>query len=454
MNSSSELEQDLKKMIGGEVRFDAYSRILYSTDASIYQIEPVGVVIPRDRDDVVAALEVCRRRRVPILPRGGGTSLAGQAIGKAVILDFSKYMNRVLDVNVEERRVRAEPGVVLDELNLQLRPHGLFFPPDPATASRCNLGGMIGNNACGARSIIYGRTSDSLRSLDLLLASGERFVARPISSDDLAAKLGGSTHENVIYRELLRLVEANREEILRRFPKILRREGGYNIDALLNRDPLNLIPLIAGSEGTLAVVLEAELALTPRPLASVLLVAHFRELIEALEATQVILETGPSAVELLDKMVLDLTRGTQEYRRRMTFIEGDPSAVLVVEYSGDRRDELIGRLHQIEEKLRRAGLGYAFFHATEPEAQANVWKVRKAGQGLLLGMVGDRKPATFVEDTAVAPEKLPAYVARFREIVSEHNTEAAFYAHASVGCLHIRPLIDLKRPSELRKMQA
>ncbi|MBI4478938.1 MAG: FAD-binding protein [Acidobacteria bacterium] len=454
MDSGSELERDLKKVVRGEVRFDAYSRILYSTDASIYQIEPIGVVIPRDREDVLTAMEVARQHRAPVLPRGGGTSLAGQAIGRAVIFDFSKYVNRVLEVNAEERRARVEPGVVLDELNQQLRPHGLFFPPDPATANRCNIGGMIGNNACGARSIVYGRTSDSLWSLRLLLASGEQFMARPLSSDELVAKLQGSSHESLIYRELLRLVEQNQEEIHRRFPKILRREGGYNLDALLNRDPINLIPLLAGSEGTLAVVLEAELVLTPRPRAAVLLVAHFRELIEALEATQVILETGPSAVELLDKMVLDLTRGTQEYRRRMTFIEGDPEAVLVVEYSGDRREELTARLDQTEEKLCRAGLGYAFLKAIEPEAQANVWKVRKAGQGLLLGMIGDRKPATFVEDTAVAPEKLPAYVARFRQIVREHHTEAAFYAHASVGCLHIRPLIDLKQPSELQKMQA
>ena len=454
MNSGSELELDLRKAVRGEVRFDAYSRILYSTDASIYQIEPIGVVIPRDREDVLAAMEVARQHRVPILPRGGGTSLAGQAIGRAIIVDFSKYMNRVLNVNAEELRARVEPGVVLEELNQQLQPHGLFFPPDPATANRCNIGGMIGNNACGARSIVYGRTSDSLQSLHLLLASGEQFVARSLTSDELAAKLQGSSHESLVYRELLRLVEQNREEIHRRFPKILRREGGYNLDALLSRDPINLIPLLAGSEGTLAVVLEAELVLTPRPRAAVLLVAHFRELIEALEATQVILETGPSAVELLDKMILDLTRGTQEYRRRMTFIEGDPEAVLVVEYSGDRRAELIARLDQAEEKLRRAGLGYAFRKAIEPEAQANVWKVRKAGQGLLLGMVGDRKPATFVEDTAVAPEKLPAYIARFRQIVREHHTEAAFYAHASVGCLHVRPLIDLKQPTEVQKMQA
>ncbi|MGH9783039.1 MAG: FAD-linked oxidase C-terminal domain-containing protein, partial [Terriglobia bacterium] len=458
MAQAAELEFELKKVIRGEARFDAYSRVLYSTDASIYRIEPLGVVIPRDRDDVVAVLDVARRHGVSVIPRGAGTGLAGQAIGRGLILDFSKYMNQVLEVNPEERRVRVQPGIVLDELNHRLKPHGLFFPPDPATASRCNIGGMIGNNSCGSHSIVYGRTCDYLRSLRLLLAGGEQVETGPLSAESLAAKLAGASRESAIYREVLRVAEDNREEIDRRFPKILRRNGGYALDSLLNpsagRDGINLSRLLAGSEGTLAVVTEAEIDLVPRPRAVTVLVAHFHELIEALDATQLILETKPSAVELLDKMVLDLTRGTQEYRRRMTFIEGDPAAVLVVEYAGDQPAELTARLDQAVEKLQRAGLGYTYLKATDAETQGNIWKVRKAGQGLLLGIVGDHKPVTFVEDTAVAPEKLPAYVARFREIVREHNTKAAFYAHASVGCLHIRPLINLKDKAEVEKMRS
>ncbi|MBI4465761.1 MAG: FAD-binding protein [Acidobacteria bacterium] len=454
MTASTALESDLKKAVRGEVRFDAYSRILYSTDASLYQIEPLGVVIPRDREDVIAAMEVARRHQVPILPRGAGTSLAGQAVGRAVIFDFSKYMNRVLEINAEQRRVRVQPGVVLDELNKQLQPHGLLFPPDPATANRCNIGGMIGNNASGSRSIVYGKTSDYLHSLRLLLPGGEPLQATPLTPDDLRQKLAADNRESHIYREVLRLAEDHRDEIEKRFPKIMRRVGGYNLDRFLNPQAVNLCHLMAGSEGTLAVIAEAELRLVARPKAAVLMVAHFRELMEALEATQVALQTNPSAVELIDKMVLDLTRGTQEYRRRMTFVEGDPEAILLIEYSGDHPAELVARLDQAEEKLRRAGLGYAFLRATDPPSQANIWKVRKAGQGLLLGMVGDRKPITFVEDTAVAPEKLPAYIARFRQIVREHGTTAAFYAHASVGCLHIRPLVDLKQTTEIQKMRS
>ncbi|OFV96250.1 MAG: hypothetical protein A3H28_10245 [Acidobacteria bacterium RIFCSPLOWO2_02_FULL_61_28] len=454
MGSANELEFELKKKIRGEARFDAYSRVLYSTDASIYRIEPLGVVIPRDRDDVMAAMEIARRHRVPIIARGAGTGLAGQSIGRGLILDFSKYMNRVLEVNPEERRVRVEPGIVLDELNQRLKPHGLFFPPDPATASRCNIGGMIGNNSCGARSIVYGRTCDYLRRLRLLLEDGEQFEAKPVPADELSAKLEGTSRESAIYRDVLRIVEVNREEIDCRFPKILRRNGGYSLDSFTGRDGINLSRLIAGSEGTLALVLEAEIDLVPRPRAAVLLVAQFEELIESLEATQVILETKPSAVELLDKMLLDLTRLSQEYSRRMTFIEGDPQAVLVVEYAGADPKELAARLDQAVEKLQRAGLGYAFLKALDAETQANVWKVRKAGQGLLLGMVGDLKPVTFVEDTAVAPEKLPAYIARFREIVRAHHTGASFYAHASVGCLHIRPLINLKDKADVEKMRS
>ncbi len=463
MARTTDLESDLKKAIRGEARFDAYSRVLYSTDASIYRIEPLGVVLPRDRDDVMAALDVARRHRVPIIPRGAGTGLAGQAIGRGLILDFSKHMNRVLEVNPEARRVRVQPGVVLDELNQHLKPHGLFFPPDPATATRCNIGGMIGNNSCGSHSIVYGRTCDYLRSLRLLLRDGEELRTEPLTAEALAAKLAGTSRESGIYREVCRVAEENREEIGRRYPKILRRNGGYALDSLVSPSPspspsprerVNLSRLIAGSEGTLAVVTEAEIDLVPRPRFVTVLVAHFRELIESLDATVLVLETKPSAVELLDKMVLDLTRGTQEYRRRMTFVEGDPEAVLVVEYAGDDAAELAARLDQAVEKLRRAGLGYAYLKAQDAETQANIWKVRKAGQGLLLGIVGDHKPVTFVEDTAVAPEKLPAYVARFREIVREHNTKAAFYAHASVGCLHIRPLINLKDKAEVEKMRS
>ncbi|MBI4443477.1 MAG: FAD-binding protein, partial [Acidobacteria bacterium] len=454
MTASTELESDLQKVVRGEVRFDDYSRMLYSTDASIYQIEPLGVVIPRDIEDVVAAMELARRHHVPVLPRGGGTSLAGQAVGRALVFDFSKYMNRVLDVNAEERRVRVQPGVVLDELNRRLQPLGLLFPPDPATASRCNIGGMIGNNSSGSRSIVYGKTSDYLIRLRLLLSGGEALETRPLAADELRQKLAADTRESRLYRDLLRLAADNRDEILRRFPKIMRRVGGYNLDSFLNADSINLGHMIAGSEGTLAVIAEAELRLVARPQFAVLMVAHFRDLMEALEATQVILTTGPSAVELIDKLVLDMTRATQEYSRRMTFVEGDPGSLLLIEYSGNDRSELLARLSQAEEKLRRSGLGYAFLRATDPPAQANVWKVRNAGQGLLLGMVGDRKPATFVEDTAVSPEKLPAYIARFRQIVQEHGTSAAFYAHASVGCLHIRPLIDLKQPADVAKMRS
>ena len=454
MHNSNDLEHELKKSTRGEVRFDAYSRILYSTDASIYQIEPLGVVIPRGIEDVLAVMEISRRHQVPVLPRGAGTSLAGQAIGQAIVMDFSKYMNRVHEVNAEARSVRVEPGVVLDELNKQLRPTGLFFPPDPATASRCNIGGMIGNNACGSRSIVYGRTSDYLNKLNVTLASGERITVRPLSKDELLNKVHGDSHESRVYRELVRLTQENKDEIERRFPKILRREGGYNLDSLHSADGFHLERLLAGSEGTLAVVLEAELRLVERPKATVVMVAHFREIMEALEATQVVLETGPSAVELLDKMILDLTRSSPSYSNSMTFVEGDPAALLVIEFAGEGSEELKSRMDEAEKRLRRAGLGFAFLRETAEEAQANVWKVRKAGQGLLLGMPGERKYTTIVEDTAVAPEKLPAYIKRFREIIRDHDTEAAYYAHASAGCLHIRPLINLKKSEDIAKLKS
>ena len=454
MNDFTALESQLKKNVQGEVRFDAYSRILYSTDASIFQIEPIGVVIPRNRQDVIAAVSLAAENNVPILPRGAGTSLAGQAIAHALVLDFSKYMNRVLAVDSVSRRVRVEPGVVLDELNRELRPAGLFFPPDPATASRCNIGGMIGNNSSGSRSIVYGKTIDYVERLQVLLSSGEQLETCALTPLELNAKRQGQDRESGVYRESIRIAEENREEIARRYPKILRRVGGYNLDSLLATDGLNLGHVITGSEGTLGIVLEAEIRLVPRPKTTAVMVAHFRELSEALEATQVVLETGPSAVELIDKIVIDLTRATQEYSRRMTFVEGDPSALLLIEYSGETTAELASKLDAAESKLRAKGMGFAFIRALDAAAQANIWKVRNAGQGLLLGMVGDRKPATFVEDTAVSPEKLPEYIRRFQQIVRDHGTEACFYAHASVGCLHIRPLIDLKQAPEREKLRS
>ncbi|OGG55940.1 MAG: oxidoreductase [Candidatus Handelsmanbacteria bacterium RIFCSPLOWO2_12_FULL_64_10] len=448
------LVEELRQQIDGEVRFDELSRILYSTDASMYQIMPIGVVVPRHRGDVLATVRACARHRVPILPRCAGTSLAGQTVGRAVVMDMSKYMNAILEVNAQERWARVQPGVVLDELNAHLRPFGLMFAPDVATSNRATVGGMVGNNSSGARSLIYGKTIDHVLSLGVILSDGTETTFGPVSDQEYERKARGEGLEARIYREVKRIAEAHRGEIERRFPKVQRRVGGYNLDEIVREQPFNLAKFVTGSEGTLVTVVEVQVNLVPTPKMKALDVVHFRSIPDAMEATTTVLETGPSAVELTDKMILDLTKGNAEYARARTFLRGDPEAILVVEYYGQSQEELAGKIEDLEARLRAKGMGYECVRCLTPAEQGDVWKVRKAGVGLLMGTKGDGKPVAFVEDCCVPPERLPSYVRRFDEIVRSHGTTAAYYAHASVGVLHVRPVINTKSLDDIRKMRS
>ncbi len=445
------LERALRSVVRGEVRFDPFSRVLYSTDASLYQVMPVGVVIPRDEEDVVNTLRVAMETGTPVVPRGGGTSLAGQSIGAAIVLDFSKYMDRIVRLDPAGMWALVQPGVVQDELNRAALPHGLRLGPDTSTSNRATLGGMIGNNSCGSRSIVYGKTMDHLLQLRVLLADGTEMTLRRLDPRSYEAKLADPGREGEIYRGLRELVDRNAEEIQRRFPKLLRRVSGYNLDSLL-RDPSDLTQLIAGSEGTLAVVVEARVKLVPRPRHTALAVLHFPDVFTALDSTPAILRHGPTAVELIDRMILDMTRQQLEYARRMTFVRGEPGALLVVEFSGESPDEPAERAAALERELVASGAAYACVQVTDPAGQDNVWRVRKAGQGLLQGIRGERKPLAFVEDTAVPPERLGEYMRRFHEILAREGVQAAFYAHASVGCIHVRPLLNPKDREDLQRM--
>ncbi len=442
----------MKKRVEGEVRFDRYSRLLYSTDASMYQIEPIGVVIPRHKGDVQTAIEVANRFGVPVLPRGGGTALAGQTVGHAIVLDFSKYMNRVLEVNREELWCRVQPGLVQDELNAHVRSQGMLFGPDTSTSNRATIGGMIGNNSAGAHSLTYGKTLDHVLELTVLLSDGSEAVLKDLSPDDLERKSRSDSLEGRIYREMLRLAEQHKNEILARFPKIMRRVSGYNLDEFIKPQPFNLSRILVGSEGTLACVVEAKTRLVPKPKWTALDIIHFQDDIEALEASQAILETGPYALESTDKMILDLARGNIEQSRRLGFVQGNPSSLLMVEYAGETEDVVKEQVNRLEELRRARSIGYASTLAFRPEEVRSIWGVRKAGLGLLLGTKGDKKPIAFVEDTAVEPAKLPEFIRRFREIITRHDARAGYYGHCSVGCMHIRPLINLKEQSEVKKM--
>jgi FAD/FMN-containing dehydrogenase/Fe-S oxidoreductase len=450
----SDLERELRRVVEGEVRFDDMTRQLYATDASMYQAEPIGVVLPRSAADVHAVLELANRYNVPVLPRGGGTSLAGQTVNHAVVLDFSRFMNRVLEVNREELWCRVQPGLVQDELNAHVRPLGLLFGPDTSTSNRATIGGMAGNNSAGSHSIAYGMTLDHVLELTCLLADGSEAVLRDLTPAELEAKSRGDGLEGQVYREVRRLVGQHADEIRARYPTIMRRVSGYNLDALVKAQPFGLHRLAVGSEGTLVVVVEMKMRLVPRPKVTALDVVHYADLMAALESSADILTTGPYAVELTDKMILDLARDNIEQRQRMGFLQGDPQAIMIVEYAGDTEAEVRAKVEALEALRARKRIGYAAHLAFDPAAQQSIWKLRKAGLGLLMSVKGDRKPIAFVEDTAVDPARLPAFIARFREVLGRHGAGAGYYGHCSVGCLHIRPLINLKDAGEIGKMRA
>jgi FAD/FMN-containing dehydrogenase/Fe-S oxidoreductase len=464
-----DLERELRTVIRGDVRFDAGSKLLYSTDASMYQVEPVGVVIPRDADDVQAALELARKNGVALLPRGGGTSLTGQTVNHALVLDFSRYMNQILEVNAEEKWVRVQPGVVQDELNHHVRPLGLLFGPDTSTSNRATIGGMLGNNSGGSHSIAYGLTVDHVLEITVLLSDGSRAVFGELTPTGFEAKTRTPGLEGQIYAEVARIRDEYRDEIRARYPTQWRRVAGYNLNELLSVSvrphslagggngaprPFSMARLITGSEGTFVTVLEAKMRLVDRPKRTALDVIHFRDVQEALECSQSILETGPYAVELTDKMILDLARNNIEHSKRMAFVQGDPAAILMVEYAGDTDAEVRAKVDALEARRTSERFGYATHIALDPAEQQSIWKLRKAGLGLLFGKHGDDKPIAFVEDTAVDPRHLAKFVARFREIFARHDADGAYYGHCSVGCLHIRPAINLKTARGLEQVRA
>ena len=447
-----DIENRLKRRVSGEVRFDPFSRVLYSTDASIYQMEPVGVVIPRNVEDVLAVIEVANETGVPVLPRAGGTSLAGQTVNHAIVTDFSKYLNQIIEVNKEEQWARVQPGIVLDDLNRQLLPYGLMYAPDPTTSSRACVGGGVGNNTCGAHSVIYGKTLDHIKELDVVLSDGTQTHFQPLEARELEAKLSGAGLESDIYRGVRRLAQENAAEIEARYPNIMRRVSGYNLDEFLTDSPFNMTKMIVGSEGTLCVVTEVKINLVPRPTMTALSVVHFQDIFGAAEAVKDILVHDPSSIEIMDNNVLERSQASTGLGSNMAFIEGTPGAILVVEFYGESEAELTDKTNKLKDDMASRSHGYACVNMQDRAAQASVWAVRKNGLGLLMSMHGDAKPLPFVEDTAVDPENMGDFVRRFDEIVRNHDTEAAYYGHASVGCLHIRPVVSLKKQDGVDKM--
>ena len=448
-------EHLLRDELDGEVQFDDYTRHLFSRDASMYSIMPLGVVFPRHADDVAATVRVANRLGVTVTPRGGGTSLAGQTIGPGIVVDLSRHMRQILDIDPEARTARVQVGVVQDELNQAAAPFGLMFGPDTSTSNRATIGGMFGNNSAGSGSLRYGMTIDHVREVDVVLSDGSMAHFAPVDEAERHRRGGAGSLEARIYRGLPEIVEANRTAIANGFPPFWRRACGYRLDRMVDGSPFDLAKFVVGSEGTLAIATEVVVDLVPKPKHTVFAVGHFDTTQKAIEATTDALSCDPAQVELMDKTILDLSRRKIEYADLGNSLIGDPAALLFVSFTGDDLDDVTKRLDALVDLWQADGHGYHTLRLVTAAQQGALLKVRKSSLGLLMAASeGTNRPLAFVEDTAVPPERLAAYTARFAEILDEHQMRAGFYGHCSVGCLHIRPFVDLSRPEEIVRMRA
>ena len=475
------LANRLMREVEGEVLFDAFSRGRYATDASHYQIEPLGVVVPKSDDDVRAAMAIAREAGVPVLPRGGATSQSGQTVGRALVLDFSKYLTRLIAVDAANATCIVEPGIVLDQLNRRLAPLGLWFPVDVSTSSRATIGGMTGNNSCGTRSIRYGIMRDNVLAIDAILANGGEARFAEVG-DNLAP--GGGAGSNLeggssdrerrsglgdltgapargadvreLFAGLLALGRREAKHIAQAFPEVSRRVGGYLIDALVpSSRPVNLAALLCGSEGTLAVSRRIELKLSPLPRNKALGICHFASFRAAMQATQHIVGLGPVAVEVVDRTLIELARDIAMFRPVVeTYVRGTPDALLLVEFAEADQAENLRRLGRLEELLGDLGHRGSVVRVADAAGQAAVWGVRTAGLNIMMLMKSEEKPVSFIEDCAVPLAHLADYTERLTAVFAKHGTRGTWYAHASVGCLHVRPVLNLKLEKDVATMRA
>ncbi|MDG2174702.1 MAG: FAD-linked oxidase C-terminal domain-containing protein [Gammaproteobacteria bacterium] len=447
---SSPLAARLKKEFQGDVLFDTFTRGRYSTDASIYQVMPLGVVVPKSETDVQIALQIAREEGIPVLPRGGGTSQNGQTVNEALVIDTSKHLRKIIDIDAGKLTACVQPGLVLDQLNKQLKQYGLWYPVDVSTANRATLGGMTGNNSCGSRSIRYGNMVHNVHAIEALLPDGSPATFGPTSADnDLTFGKAKSLVE-----QMLALGTREADEIDARFPKLLRRVGGYNINELTLKNP-NLARLLVGSEGTLAWFQRIHLDLSPIPAHRTLGVCHFPTFYQAMEATQQLVKLDPSAVELVDRTMINLARDIPMFKSTVDqFVQGEPEALLLVEFSGEDQQTQLDNLRRLVELMADLGFPGALVEATNPEFQSAIWEVRKQGLNIMMSMKGDGKPVSFIEDCAVELTDLAEYTQRLTDIFHKHGTTGTFYAHASVGTLHVRPILNMKEENGAHKMRA
>jgi len=447
--------QQLAQTLEGEFYTDATMRILYATDASAYREMPLAVAVPKSNDDIKKLIAFAHTEKTSLIPRTAGTSLAGQVVGSGIIVDVSKYFTEILELNKEERWVRVQPGVIRDELNMFLKPYGLMFGPETSTANRAMIGGMVGNNSCGSNSIVYRSTREHLLEVKAFLSDGSEAAFKTLDVDEFNAKCDGDTLEANIYKNIRSFLSnyENQQEIRKEFPKksIERRNTGYAVDVLLETAPFNagepdfnFCKLIAGSEGTLAFLTEIKLNVVPLPPKETgLLCVHFNNVDESLRANLIALKYSPTASELIDHFILECTKDNIEQRKNRFFVQGDPGAILVIEFKKDTREELESIAKQVETEMRAAGLGY-YFPLLFGQDTNKIWTLRKAGLGLLANLPGDDKAVPVIEDTAVDVNDLPGFIAEFNVILKKYGLYSVHYAHAGSGEIHLRPIINLK----------
>ncbi len=452
----------LASQLEGDLFYDMKWRMLYATDASVYREMPAAVCRPRHEKDLCRVLAFCRENNLPIIPRTAGTSLAGQVVGSGLVMDLSKYMNQILEFNAAEKWVRVQPGVILDDLNDFLKPYGLFFGPETSTSNRCMIGGMTGNNACGSHSLVYGSTRDHTLEIKALLSDGSTAVFNELNNEEFRNKCIGNKLENKIYSHIFTLLsdKINHQEIREQYPdsKLRRRNTGYALDLLLStnvfedtKKGFNFCSLLCGSEGSLALFTEIKLNLVPLPPPQKALVCvHLNDITEALHANLIALDHGPVAVELIDKIVLDCTKSNSLQNKNRFFLQGDPGAILVVEFAANSQEEILGAAKTMEASMRSKGLG-THFPVLFGKDISKVWALRKAGLGLLSNIPGDAKPVAVIEDAAVHVTKLPDFIREMQDILKRLKLECVFYAHIGTGELHLRPVLNLKNPADVER---
>jgi len=447
--------KELQLHLTGDLYTDTKTRILYSTDASAYRELPLAVARPKNRADLIKLIDFAKTYKTSLIPRTAGTSLAGQVVGNGIVVDISKYFTKIIELNTKERWVRIQPGVILDELNMFLKPHGLFFGPETSTANRCMIGGMVGNNACGSHSIIYGTTRDHTVATKVILSDGNEVEFKALSSQEYQQKLKGDQLENKIYRHIDKTLtdHENQAEIRNEYPdkSIYRRNTGYAIDLLLETEPFsdgeekfNFSKLICGSEGTLGLITEIKLNLVDLPPKEIaVLAAHFKTKEEAFRANLIALKHNPGAVEMMDNTILNLTKGNRDQLKNRFFVQGDPGAILIIEFARDTIEEINDSAQKLTYDLKNAGYGY-HFPVIYGDDTKRVWALRKAGLGVLSNMEGDARPVSIIEDTAVNVEVLPDYMDDFQQILDKHKLACVYHAHIGSGELHLRPILNLK----------